>query len=54
MSEATSADSTDTTYTVGGAADLWGRSWTDTEVGNSVFRMKLDKSTDSDHLTGIY
>jgi hypothetical protein len=41
---------TDTTYTAGGAADTWGRTWSDTELSDGTFRLRLDKSSSSDTL----
>jgi hypothetical protein len=34
--------STDTTYTLGGSTNTWGRTWTDTELGNTNFRLRIN------------
>ncbi len=46
---ATVDGTTDTNYTLGSAADTWGRSWIVSEI-NSDFRLKIDKATNSDTL----
>ena len=40
----------DTDYTAGGSSDTWGRTWTDTELANGTFRLKLDKLATNDTL----
>lgn len=40
----------DANYTLGGATDTWGRTWTDTELSNPSFRLKIDKASNSDTL----
>ena len=32
---------TDTVYTLGGVSDLWGRTWTDTQLSNANFRVRI-------------
>ena len=40
------ATATETTYTFGGTADTWGRTWTLAELGTSAFRVRIiDAST---------
>ena len=51
---ATVDGTTDTNYTLGGSADTWGRAWTDSELSNANFRVRMDKSTDSDTLNVDY
>ncbi len=41
---------TDSVYTAGNSTDTWGRTWSDTELSNANFRLKLDKSDSSDTL----
>ena len=36
---------TDTTRTYGGAADTWGRSWTDSEFADGTFLVKIEGKT---------
>lgn len=38
---------TDTTRTYGGAADTWGRTWTDTEFADGTFLLSLEGRTDN-------
>lgn len=38
------AGNTDTVKTYGGSGDTWGRSWTDTELDNTNFRVKMRAS----------
>lgn len=35
-------DSVEVVYTQGGATDLWGRSWTDSEFSNTNFRIRVE------------
>jgi hypothetical protein len=37
--------STESTLTVGGATDTWGRTWSASEINNTNFRLRLDSGT---------
>ncbi len=37
--------SAETTYTVGGAADTWGRTWTFAQLANANFRLRINADT---------
>lgn len=46
-SDTVTGSTTDKNSTLGGAADTWGRSWTDSEFANGTFLVKVEgKSTD--------
>ena len=43
----------DATYTYGGSTDTWGRSWTDTEFGNTNFRLYAKNTTSTNRNISI-
>lgn len=47
----TTESETDVTVTFGGAADTWGRSWSDTEFADGSFRLKVTGDEQAGNLT---
>jgi len=47
---ATVDGTSDSTYTLGGATDTWGRTWSDSELADGTFRVQFDKQSSTDSL----
>lgn len=47
VKQSTETTTTDTVYTLGGVADTWGRSWTDTEFADGTFQLSVGAECNS-------